>query len=278
MSIYRHTDYRKIILMLTEERKKFDPKFNFTTLAESANIEKTYLSKVLKGDRELNSDQMYQVAVAFNLKAEETDYLLLLLEYVRTSVNSRRAQLFKKISAIQLQNRHISKHLKSTMIETPTTADSMSEYYFEPYVPIIHMVLSLRKYSKNIPSIATDLGISEYEFERCCNVLIKLKMIAKKSDGSVEVLKDSIHLPPNHPMFKMHHISARHINTHQLFRVDPSERVNFNMTFTANENTRRHIHELFLTFLRSAETAIEASPEDNVFQMGFELFPWLTKK
>ena len=56
MNLYRHLDYRIILRKLIEERRKQDAKFKQEILAEASGIQKTYLSKVLNGSADLNSD------------------------------------------------------------------------------------------------------------------------------------------------------------------------------------------------------------------------------
>lgn len=127
MNIFRHLDYKKLISDLVDSRKKSDSKYSYAKLAEAIRVQKTYISQVVRGGAQLNSDQAYLAARFFDLSEEETEYLRLLVEWDRTQVQERKKSLLAKIHAIQARQRAVFSGLSEIVVwQSKPTADLQS--------------------------------------------------------------------------------------------------------------------------------------------------------
>lgn len=106
MSPYRYESYRDFIRDAVEQAKRDGSQLNYSRLAKTMGIQKSYLSQVLSGKCHLNADQVYRMAKSLNLPADACEFLVLLLEQERTAIeerrqflNARRTELAKLKSA-----------------------------------------------------------------------------------------------------------------------------------------------------------------------------------
>src|SRR5688572_6843157 len=113
MNIFAEKSYRKIFTTLVLERKQLSSSVNFQEISRYARIPKSYLSRVIHGKADLNQDQMSLACEFLGLSEAETDYMLLLLDYERSSLKKRKLRLEQKISRIQAENMEIKHHIEA---------------------------------------------------------------------------------------------------------------------------------------------------------------------
>ncbi|MGZ3779719.1 MAG: TIGR02147 family protein [Pseudobdellovibrionaceae bacterium] len=273
MITYRHLDYRKTILDLIKNKKKQQPNFTASYLAGKIGVQKAYVSKVLTGQRDFNSDQIYLIAKEFQLQSEETEYLLLLLEYERTGIQARKQDLQDQIAAIQFQQRKMNKHIKRKVI-TPLVDTSQLEYYLEPMTLIVHNFLKIPKYQKSISSLSNKLGISPHELKSIIERLSRLGLIEQQKDSSWKVNTENIHLSRESPLCGPHLNLFKIFANQHIMKIPVTKRFSYSSTIRANEATKNLIHEKLLALLKDLEPLIEKAPEESVYELSFDLFPW----
>jgi uncharacterized protein (TIGR02147 family) len=274
MNIYRYSDYRQIIKKLVEQTKKTDSSVNYSTLASALRVQKTHISKILKGSAHLSSDQLYLLIDFFKLTLEEGNYLSLLIEKERTGIAPRRQQLEAKIGAIQSQHRDTRKTLKAKMIESEESK-AYAEYYLDPLMTIVDVFLMVPQYQKNPQSISKILGIGEGHLKRILSTMEKLKMIKRdEKEKSYYPLQNDTILTKDSPLCSPHQVLLRLLSAFHALRIPADERFNFSMTIATDARTRAYIHDKFLEFLRAIESEIKSSQPEEIYQINFELFPW----
>lgn len=275
MNIYQITDYREIIRYLVEERKKSESKFGFHKLSEAANIQKPYISKVLKGNANLNSDQMYAIAKCLRQSKEETEYILLCLEYDRTVFPDRKKDLKDRIRQIATESQDSSKHLKAKSLDTSDPNSTISKYYLDPLNQIIHSALTIPYYSINPLILSKHLHINNTRLHDIIQFL-KRENLLEEIDGKLIPKNRNLHLPRSSPLYntwrnQLKLLAMQRINDQQ----EQSDTYSFNVIFTGNENTRNNIHNKFMEFLQYCESEVKNSTSiEKIFQMSFDLFPW----
>src|SRR5262245_46889647 len=101
MQLYSFQSYKLFLQSHLKARQALDAKFSFSWLADQAGVQRSYMSRVMKGQANLSSDQLYAAARALKLPPEERDYLLPLLEIDRCAVPERRQELEKTRDRLQ---------------------------------------------------------------------------------------------------------------------------------------------------------------------------------
>lgn len=276
MNIYESNNYRKILSELVSAKKFLDKAISFQNMAAHMRIQKPYLSKVINGSADLNSDQLYMACVYLELNEEDTNYLLLLLEYERSTFKRRRDLLHQQIEKIQFAKRDSKNVLKkNTQQLSGAEFDQTShiEYYLDPIFVVVHVLLTLPKYLKNPNRIAEELHLSNDEFQEILKKLVSMNIIEIK-DSKIVVLMKSIHLPRESKVVVPHQNLMRQLSQQRLTRLNIDQKKSIFVTFAADEKARKEIEVEFNHFIAKVQNIVLNSEKSGCYQLNFDLFPW----
>jgi uncharacterized protein (TIGR02147 family) len=272
MSPFEFLDYRDWIREYVEARKTATAQLSFGVLAEKTGIQRTFLSRVLKKETELSTDQVYKICEFFQLTEEKTHYLLLLTEMIRTQIPNRRKQLLEEVE------RQRKKYFDtSTYVDVPNMnieSGALAAYFLDPYVQLVHIFLGIKDYSRTPQLLEKILKIDKLYLEQILAKLISLDLVVKDR-SQYKVIRNVFHLPKESPLCKPYLISQRSLMLGHLQRLNnDSLTYSFSATFSANEHMRNEIHTQFLLFLKEVQALCAEVQADNVYQIHFDLVPW----
>jgi uncharacterized protein (TIGR02147 family) len=276
MNIYKKDDYRVILSEIITEKKFLDKKYSFQSMSNFIRVQKSYLSKVISGNADLNSDQLYMCCIFLELNNEETEYLLLLLEKEKCTFPERIKVLVKKIESIQDSKRDIKNILldKIKSMDAVTFDNSIHvEYYLDPIIQIVHMFLIIPRFNKNINSIAEELFLSKEHLNDILKKLVEMNIIEIHND-KVNVLIKSMHLPRESKIVSSHQQLMKQYALHRLSRIPVEKKKTFSVTFTSNDIARKKIENEFNDFLLKVRKISQEGDARDCYQMTFDLFSW----
>ncbi len=271
MSIFNYLGYREFLDFEIKRRKRSLPGFTQASLAKAAGIRTSYLTNVLKGRGNFNSDQIDALAQQLKLRPEETYYLFLLKEYDQSTMPARKISIWREIERLQEASKKTESHI-SVKVRTENQ-NLITKYYGDPLIKIVHVLLQVPKYAGEPTKIAEDLNISSRYLQKVLDVLQELSIISFK-DKVIEVLEKNFHLPKESPMLLPHQTLVRLKSTQRLQEVEIDKRYSFSVTFTGTEETRSDIQKKFLEFIQGIEKTVKKAPAENAYQLNFDLFPW----
>ena len=278
VNIYTQIDYRSILTSILAEKRDRPSALTNKQFSEAMGIQPSYFSRFIQGNAHISSDQLYLGCQALELSEEETQYLLLLQEWDRCSIASRKVVLKKQIEKIQNDKRNTSQHLKADFIE-PEAHENFSEYYLDPMVSIVHTFLSLKEYQEAAYLMCSCLGLSESRLNEILLLLTKLGIIEiDAKSGRYKLLRDHMHLNKNSTLNRAYQTLFRHTALEHLKRTEEAQKYEFAVTFSADEESRQKIHDEFNVFVKKVETFVRSSPVEGVYQLNFDLFRWDTRK
>jgi len=268
-NVYDYTDYRRFLREAIQSRKQVTPSLTFSRISDEISVQRSYMSQVLGGKGNLNSDQIYLIGKKLNLGANEIDYLMLLAEIDKCQVKERRVDLESQRNKIRNKNLKSEKYMSRTSVKIDS--DSFSQYYNDPYCSLVHMYLLIENYHKDLPSISKKLNISDDKLSNVLSTLEKCGIINVKKK-SITVQKETLHLSDksflsrtNATMFRL-----KAIEHHQ--KSSEQEDYFFTASIAADEVTRAEIKKCFLEFLKKTAGLVEKSPSKRVYHLNFDLF------
>ena len=145
MNLFEHTSYKDLIKDKITNLKQLNSKYTFDGLAMSMNVHKPYLSKVLNQKGNFSSDQLFNCSQYLKLTETEKQYFLLLYEENSSTLPERKGSLNESLDKIR------RKALKSSSIynedESADNSLHMTNYFIDPFYPLIHMFLLVKKIS-----------------------------------------------------------------------------------------------------------------------------------
>jgi hypothetical protein len=268
--LYDHASYKEALkTVLLERREQLGKSYTFQNMAKACRVQKTYLSRVFNGDAHLNDDQLYLACTYLGLGEDEQHYLGLLHQHERSIVAGKKGKLSSQIELVR-RRRHDSQ-IKAAPLESSTPHHA--DFYLDPAMQLVHIFLTIPRYRNDIGKIKAALHLNADDLASTLTKLQRLGLIAYR-DGRYEVVRDSIHLPPDSPVYKAGRALLRLRAMDKIDRLPPAETFNFSVVFSATETVRARIQMRFQEFLKSVEDEVKAAPAEEVYQMSFDLFGW----
>lgn len=271
--IYKFENYKEAIKQSLIEKKKLNAKITFERMAASCRVQKTYLSKVLNHDGDLNSDQLFLACKFLEFNPEEIDFVLKLFEMNLTHLVERKNLLQKELSEIRKSKLNTQQYLN-----IKNEKGNMDEYYLDPDFQIIHMFLTIERFSKNVDLIVEAVGLkNKTQLIKKINKLVDWGLV-KKMDSKwgplFKVIESNLHLPDNSKIFKAYKTLLRLKSLERCQNLDSEKSYNFSVVFSSNPKVRNEILEKFLKFTKEIKDQVEANSESEVYQLNFDLHDW----
>lgn len=274
MKIYEFNDYRKLLKAHILEVNRFkEEKLTYEKLASRLRIQKSYLSKIFKGDADLSRDQAYLCSKELDLSEKEEEYFYLLIELSRTALPEFKKELSDKIKILQLQNTQSIEYLKEKSGEI-LESNQIQKYYLLPETQLIHLALGLERYQKNPEDLKDQLNISGELLKKSMTLLEELKLI-EMVEGKIKLSRSNMHLENSSEFFHQWHVQFKLKCLEKLKALEQKDKYNFLVTFSAEEEDKEKIRIEFLNFIKKVETIVKKSPPKSLYQMNFDLFKWL---
>jgi hypothetical protein len=272
VNLFQQTDYRTALkatllaLKATNARR-----YTFQAMSQACRVQKTYLSRVLGGHGELSEDQLYLACEFLGLSKESRDYVCLLHGFQRSLVAPRKRELKKEIDAAQKKHSRSEKFIAAVpIVESSVNA---STYHLDPNVMLVHMFLTVPRFSTNPKLVASQLGLSVEHFADALTQLRKLGLV-EIEHGKITVRVERTHLPYDSPLYKASNSLHRLKCLEYIQRLPADSAYNLSVAFSANDSVRKKINENFLSFLSQTQKQVVDADPENVYQMNFDLFPW----
>lgn len=268
MRVFEASSYKQVLRHETRKPK------TFSAMAEHCQVQKTYLSKVLNQDAHLNDDQMYLACDYLELSGDERHFALLLHAWERAQVRARRHGLEQQIEGMRAQKLKTEANLS---VKSELAAD-LTEYYLDPLFQISHMLLTLQRFRNDSLSIGRPLGLPERSVRKCLKGLERMGLIRLKEGKDLvlraEVLRDNLHLGDSSPLHSAYSARMRLKAIERLDQLDKTDGYSFSVVFSTNPKVRNKIHASFVAWLKTVQTLVQDSAEEEVYQMNFDLLKW----
>lgn len=272
MSIYSYLSYKKAIKEELFKKKIRYPDLTFEKMASHCRIQKTYLSKVLNREGDLNQDQLYMSCDYLKLKKPEQDFVFLLHAH-NTSIHvSRKKEILSEIENIQKKQMKSEAHIE-------TKANSINfvdyqKYYLDPYLQIIHMFLTISKFQNESALIAKSLTeLSKETIDEKIKQLEEMQLIVW-NNNKWKAIESNLHLTSDAPIYKVYRKLLRMKSLEKLDSSNLQDNYSFSVIFSTNEKVRSEIQKRFLEFLKEIQKIVQSEKESDVYQLNFDLFAW----
>lgn len=278
MNIYAYDSYIEAIAAVVDARKQAGHALTLSQLAQVCQMQPSYLTNVLKGRADFNTDQLARVCDQLEISFEENEFLALLLELKKTAFDKRRKYLESKIKTIKNQHLRAEKHITAKTVDL--TPEQQDKYYLDPYIQLLHIYLGSHEGSTSIEMLAQKFSMQKSHVAKVLQVLEDIGYIKRASGnpkGKIDVLVEGRHLPRESPLLKPHHALMRIKSIDQMQRLPQDLAYSFSATISTEPEVRTQIQAEFLKFLKAAEKLVMSHESGTLYQINFDLFPWETE-
>ena len=228
-----------------------------TKAAEALNCQRSYISRVISDELQLTPDHAFNLSKFWNLKSDERDYFLALVDFERAGDPEYRAFVKLKISELK-------KKFESVQDRTERTALSLDAHQatdFSSWVwSAIHFLTSIPRYQSS-EAIADRLGLHRESLSPYLAALEKQGFIEHKREKWI-YKSGEFHAPKDSPLvsFLYQNWRSRAVLDSQIFSKDS---VHFTQVQTLSLEDFEKVKELLLNFIAdSSRIAGPSEPEE----------------
>lgn len=270
--IFDAANYKQALQIVLEERRNTLGKFyTYQAMAKACRVQKTYLSRVFKGEAHLSDDQLYLAVDYLGMNPDERQYVTLLHQYERSGLQPRKRQIQPQIDAVRKKNLTPQNQIAVEQISPETT--DFADYFVNPTMQLVHVYLMVPRYAKDLTRLRINLGLSNADLAKILVRLSQLGFIRYQQD-KYEVVKERFHLSPESPIYQAYRKMLRMKALERIDRTPPEEHLGISVLFTATEEVRKKVQNRFAAFLKEIEEEVRPAPSDEVYQMNFDVFRW----
>lgn len=264
-SVFEFEDYKAFVLneisLLPNEGRGVRRQ-----LAEFIGCQVAYVSHVLAADRHFSSEQAEAAARFFNLRDDEAEFFLLILELQKAGTPELRKFLSKRIQALRSDYQEVKKRLRIT---TEISSSDQARYYSSWHYQAIHSLLT-------IPEFRTAKNIAErlqLPIERVNDILsfFMQKGLATESKGETLPTEKQIHLPRTSPLISKLHTNWRvqSLSALENLKVDD---YHYSGVVTLSEKDMKAVREILMKALATSVEVIKPSKEEKIAVLAMDFY------
>ena len=168
---FEHTDYRAIMLDWKARKEQTNPRFSLRSMAKYLELNPSYLSQVLRRQKNFSASRAEEVATRMGLGPEERLYFCELVRGQRAGSEVEREQALQQASYY---------NPKREVTQLNVDAFQMIAQWY--HIAILEM-LELQDFNFNARNVASRLGITSAEAELAIDRLARQGLIAIDRDN-----------------------------------------------------------------------------------------------
>lgn len=203
LDIYNYDDYRLFFKDVLQSQERTDKKYR-GRLVEAMRISTSLFSQILKGEKNLSSEQGLEAAAFFGFGDKETDVFMLMIELGRAGSVKLQARLKDKIQILQSEAKSISARVPKDVVLSDV--DKATYYSSWLYTGVRNLLPTPA--GKELKTIAEKLGVPLEKVDTAIQFLIEVGLCERKN-GQLYYKQGFTHLDSTHPMILRHHQNWR---------------------------------------------------------------------
>ncbi|MBN1759333.1 MAG: TIGR02147 family protein [Chitinispirillaceae bacterium] len=267
VSVYSYTDYRKFLGDYYTEHKSLHPHFSYQLLADRAGLKsKTYLHKVISGQKNLAKSSVLNVAKALKLKYNETEYFNNLVDFNNAKTFREKEFYFKKLKELAPET------------DGKLILHNQFEYFSKWYYVVIRELITLKKFSEDFKQLAkaVEPAITTDQAKKAVQTLCELGLIKKTPSGrycqcDTALTTNSDITPLAVQLFQKECLNLASLSIEQHNRdIRDISTLTVGISAAGFDQIQQ---EIIWLRKRLVEIVKNDNPADRVYQVNFQLFP-----
>lgn len=265
VSIFDYEDYRQFL----EARIQEMPKRGYgqlTLLAKHLSVHTTLVSQILKGRKDLTTDQAATAIDFLGLTELEAEYFILLVQMKRAGNNAAKRIYSKQIERLKVQSYSLSKRIKA---ERKLTEAQRATFYSDWRYSAIRQVTAIDEIS-DVTAITDFLGLPRKRVQAAVNFLLKTEL-CKLVGGRLRPGPLSTHLESSSPWIGVHHSNWR-ARALQALNQEALENLHYTCPLTVSKRDARVIREKIIANIQDINSIVDPSPSEKLYCLNIDWF------
>lgn len=265
MAYFEYEDYRALIKAKIEE---FPHKGHgkMSELSAAIGVHSTLVSQVLKGHKDLSSDQIVLVAKFFGLTELETDYLSLLLLYNRAGNPSSRKFFREKLLAARKQSKSISRRVKK---DFELSEEQKAIYYSDWTYAAVCQAVALPEVA-TVEEVSECLNLSKEKVAHTLEFLLEVGLVVKV-DGVLKNGVTALHLSKTSPWVRSHHLNWRQ-KAIENFTQQRDTDLHYSVPLTLSKKDAEKLYEQLMKKIEEVRAVVDPSPSEEFYCLNIDWF------
>jgi uncharacterized protein (TIGR02147 family) len=270
MTIFEYTNYRKF---LSDHISKLPKKGRgeVSRIAHQIKVNPTQVSMVLSGQRDLNQEQAFDIAIYLQLTEIESEYFMTLTQLERAGNHRLKAHIKKKLDKIKNEATKISNRFEH---DRKLTEEERTIFYSSWIFSAIRLFCSTNPDGKSVSEISERFDLPR---PKVIEILIFLKSTGLIIDENEKfkmgisrtfLEHGSYHLP-------RHHMNWRVKAMQKFDRVSEKELM-FTFPLSVSRDDFEKIRSELAETLKRISTIVKDSPAEDIGCLNIDLF-WVEK-
>ena len=269
-AIFDYTDYRLYLREYYTRRKAESPCFSYQYFADRAGFKsKTFLYKLINGEKSLSAESLHKVARAIGLKKREISYFEIMVRF--TDAKSVEEKDFQ-FRALQ----QFSKNLESSVLR-----QHQFDYFTHWYTNVIRELVVMTPWNGDFAILGSLVSppITAAQAQSAVANLVDLGLIVKNETGAYEQVSVSVTTGTDIQSLavKLYQKKMLHLAAESVERHDPIDRDISTLTVGISESGVARLKEELALFRKKLIGIVaDDNPADRVYQINFQMFPLST--
>lgn len=271
MNIFTYEEYKQYLRDWIEHRPK-KGRGEINAMATHLDINSSLLSAILNTERNLTTEQAFDLNNYLGHGELESDYFMALVSIERAGTYKLKDYYLKKKQNILKKSEKIKSRIK---FENPITEEERIIYYSQSLYSIVRILSTL---DKGITLVEL-IGLTKKKQEQLLEViknLIEFGLITER-DGHYFATNKNIHISKESPHYTYHR-SNWLLEQLQHSPNTSKEDLNFTCPCTLSRSDFDKIKKILLDSISKTHKIIDASPAEGMACLTIDFISYLDKK
>ncbi len=266
-SIFTYTDYRLFLKEYYDEQKREKKQFSYQYLADHCGFKsKTFLYKVIKGEKALTVDGALKIASYMKLKKKERNYFQAIVLFTNAKTIDEKDFYFDKLQ-------EFSKNEESSTIRR-----NQFRYFNKWYNSVVRELVVITEWNDDYDTLAKSLipPISKKEAKESVQLLLDLKFIHQDDNGKYHRTDNAITTGSDITSLAVNHFQKENLilASEAIDRFKRPTRDISTLTMSISESGQEKIMSEIAQFRKKLINIVASDEEvDRVYQINFQAFP-----
>ncbi len=264
-TVFNYSDYKQFIIDRIDNSENSGRGVR-SKLAKATGCQVAYVSHVLSAERHFNLEQTEAISRFFEMRADETEYLLILVQYNRAGTIPLQKIFKRQLDKLRLQYQQVKNRIQ---VCGKISDEDQLVYYSSWHYQAIRMLLTIPEF-RTIRSISSRLDIPEDRTAEVVSFLVAKGLIAETDEG-YHATDIRVHLDEESPLITKLHTNWR-VHTLQSLDRKKDEDLHYSGVMSLSKTDFEKVREILLGALTNSLDTIKPSKEEMLCTLAIDLY------
>lgn len=264
-TVFTFNDYKKYFNGWVDLQPK-NGYGEYRRVAQSLGLSTTMISQVFKGDKHLSMEMAADLCDYLGLNEDETDYLLLLVEFQKAGSFKLKAKLERQIKKSQEKSAKLESKIKK---DIELSENDKGIYYSSWLYQATRLLSDVDDYN-DADEIAQRLNVPKNQIIKVIQFLLETNL-CRREKGKLKMGPAITHLNAASPIVTRHHLNWR-VRAYQQMTLPEEKNFFATVPMVLSEALADKIRQELPQFIQNILTDVAPSPSESVRCLNIDYF------